>query len=173
MQTYIYFLVFIQLAALASNCYLDFKERKVLLSVLILLFASNILYVTELLSLQDALLNIAGNSVLLLAYVTLIGLYVFLRFGKNELFQKYLGVGDVVFLFSVTPLFALYNFILYQLIGLVFTLIVWLVLQQTQRDWVQSRTIPLAGVLSALLFFLLLYVNYAKAYSVLFTPIIS
>ena len=62
---------------------------------------------------------------------------------KNP-FNKVFGVGDIVYLIAIVPLFSFRNYLLFIVTGMVFALIFHIIMQQFQ----QETTIPLAGYLS-------------------------
>jgi hypothetical protein len=76
---------------------------------------------------------------------TALFLYIAIKRKKFvNLFRADLGVGDVLFLIGVAPLFWMQNFILFFITGMFFTAIFQLLINR----WKPSQTIPLAGYLS-------------------------
>jgi len=74
-------------------------------------------------------------------------------------FSNYFGLGDLLFFLSVTPLFLTYNFILFFICAMVFSIMLQLAFQRKMNE----KTIPLAGF-SALLLLLLLVKDLLLAY---------
>ncbi len=62
-------------------------------------------------------------------------------------FQTYFGMGDFLFYIAVAPLFITYNFILYFILSMLFSIIMFLLLRKKMKE----ETIPLAGFASLLL----------------------
>lgn len=90
------------------------------------------------LSLGFNLLFIAG----MLAFLTI---YIAIRFGNPmDLFKRYFGLGDVLFLLAITPLCGLRPFIILFTAGTIFTLLLFGVGQLIKK----RTTIPYAGYFS-------------------------
>ncbi len=66
-------------------------------------------------------------------------------------FSHYFGLGDLMFFLAVTPLFLPYNYILFFILSMLFSL----ALQQVFKKYMVQNTVPLAGF-SALLLLLLI-----------------
>ena len=82
--------------------------------------------------------------------------------------KRHIGLGDILFLIAVTPLFYVYNYILFFVTGMLLTLVVTLVL----KKYINKQTVPLAGILSAYLLILLVssfFVDHDIFYSQFFT----
>ena len=60
-------------------------------------------------------------------------------------FQKMMGLGDVLFLLGVIPLFSFRNYIIFFVMGMLFSLLLFLVFKSKYQV---DETIPLAGYLS-------------------------
>jgi len=106
-----------------------------------------------------------GYSVLFLS-VNISILFIFLSVKNKKminLFENYLGMGDVVFFLAVIPLFSFRNFILYFIVGMFISMFFHLVFNKFQN----YDTIPLAGYLSIFLVFLLAYTLFSEQYSFL------
>ena len=88
-----------------------------------------------------------------IGFIFLSFLFVFLFFKIKykskikDFFDKYLGVGDVVFYLSISPFFILTNFILIYICTLIFSMILALIFNK-------KTSIPLAGYSSILLLIL-------------------
>lgn len=76
-------------------------------------------------------------------------------------FEGYFGLGDFLFFLAISPLFHLYNFILYFILSLLFSLIIQLLLLK----FMKNKTIPLAGFASLFLILIIckdLFFNFKK-----------
>lgn len=100
----------------------------------------------SLLSWQSVIFNIAffvGQIVLVTAYFSV----------KNRkltnITNELLGIGDVLFILSITCYLSIFNFLFFYIASLVIVLIVWLAWQMVSAN--KSKHIPLAG-LQAILF---------------------
>jgi len=70
-----------------------------------------------------------------------------------------IGLGDVLFFFSVTPLFKFIVFNIYFVTALIFSLIIHFIFQN--KNWYNGKTVPLAGLMSLYtIFFHLLYLKW-------------
>lgn len=91
--------------------------------------------------------NELGKSLLfLMLNFVVLALYFFI---KNRQwinpFQSMMGIGDVLFLLGVIPLFSFKNYILFFIIGMLFSLMLFIFFKHKYRV---DETIPLAGYLS-------------------------
>lgn len=76
-------------------------------------------------------------------------------------FAHYFGLGDLLFFIGVTPLFLTYKYILFFILSMVFSIILYLGFQKTMKE----KTIPLAGFSALLLLMIVLkdlLLNYSK-----------
>lgn len=123
--------------------YQDFKSRQVHVFLLIALFGVTILinYLTKNLNYIE-IVKIAGFIAL-----NIIGLVIYFSIKSRAIINpidKFLGLGDIIYLVSIAPLFTLNKFIIYFIMGLLFSLIVHVLFKKFFND----KTIPLAGYLS-------------------------
>lgn len=102
--------------------------------------------------LQNNIKVIGINTLFFTLTIALLTLYMSLK-NKKFLnpFQNYFGLGDLLFYIAITPLFVLYNYVLFFICSLLFAIVMQFVL----RKWIKKDSVPLAG-LSAL--FLLLVI---------------
>ncbi len=123
-------LLILPIAVLAVS---DFRKREV--SVLWLaVFGSLSAGVAVMLhGITGAAVNMAANLLLLLYLAGGILLYIKLRRG-NRKWREYMGMGDVVFLATATPLFGLRDYLLFLICASTFSLVWWVVSR--------ARTIP-------------------------------
>ena len=119
----------------------DFRSRKIALWSLLLLFALCLpisIYIYG----GSAVVNRIVLNILLLAYLGVgILLYLWVRHRRftNPL-RRYLGVGDLLFVLALTPLFPLKEFLIFLLASMVGGLAWWMV--GSRKD-----SIPLVGIL--------------------------
>ncbi|MFB9097199.1 hypothetical protein ACFFVF_11780 [Flavobacterium jumunjinense] len=66
-------------------------------------------------------------------------------------FQNYFGLGDLLFYIAITPLFVLYNYVLFFITSLLFAIVMQFVL----RKWIKKDAVPLAGLSALLLLFII------------------
>lgn len=129
----------------------DLNYRKIHVVLPVLLFLFSIVLFNRKLELKSTIYiyNI-------LFFVLIIGVLVLYMSVKNKRllnpFKHYFGLGDLLFFLGVTPLFLTYNFVLFFILSMVFSLLLQLMIQKKKED----KTIPLAGY-SALL--LLLFIG--------------
>lgn len=102
--------------------------------------------------LQNNLKVIGVNVLFFTITIALLTLYMSLKTkGFLNPFQNYFGLGDVLFYIAITPLFLLYNYVLFFITSLLFAIVMQFVL----RKWIKKDAVPLAG-LSALLLLLII-----------------
>lgn len=136
----------------------DVKNRSIhiLLPILIFILAIVINYVSETLALENILYN------LLFILINIIGIVIYYSIKKKALvnpIDNTLGMGDVLFFIAVTPLFSFRTFILFFIVGLIFSLIIHgIVYILFQKD----KMIPLAGYLALFLILNLFAKNILK-----------
>lgn len=88
-------------------------------------------------------------------FLTFFILFVYMSSKNKKImnpFQNHFGLGDLLFYIAVSPLFGFRNFILFFILSLLFSLIMFLIF----RGKMIENTIPLAGFASLLLIFFLI-----------------
>lgn len=102
--------------------------------------------------LQNNLKLIGINVLFFCITIALLTLYMSLK-NKGFLnpFQNYFGLGDVLFYIAITPLFLLYNYVLFFITSLLFAIVMQFVL----RKWIKKDSVPLAGLSALLLLFVI------------------
>lgn len=102
--------------------------------------------------LQNNLKLIGVNVLFFCITIALLTLYMSLK-NKGFLnpFQNYFGLGDVLFYIAITPLFLLYNYVLFFITSLLFAIVMQFVL----RKWIKKDSVPLAGLSALLLLFII------------------
>jgi len=99
--------------------------------------------------------------------ITFGGLYLYLSAKNRRLtnpFKKNMGLGDVLFFVAVIPFFSSYNYILFFITGMLFSILGFLVIKLV----VKTDLVPLAGLL-ALYLILLKVGSYISGFDVFFT----
>lgn len=132
--------------------YQDFRFRSVswiLLPVLYLfIFWSVSLNINTLHAFQNSLYN----SLFVMVQLGLVIIYFYLRNRSIRYFTStHMGWGDILFFFAITPMCSLLNYILFLTGGMLLILLYYMSLRIFHKVELQSHTIPLAGILSALL----------------------
>ncbi len=140
----LHLLTFVLIIILLFVCFQDLKKRTIHvgLPILIFLLALFINYRSPELDFMVILYNIV------FVCINIIGLTLILSF-KNRAFvnpiDTSIGLGDLVFFIALTPLFSLRSFILFFILGLLFSLLTHSIFTLFKH----VQTIPLAGYLSA------------------------
>lgn len=85
------------------------------------------------------------NVLFIVGIMAFLGLYISVRFGNaKELFKRYFGLGDLLFLLAITPLCTFREFILLFTAGTLITLVLFGIGQLIKK----RTTIPYAGYFS-------------------------
>jgi hypothetical protein len=98
-------------------------------------------------------LNLMGLNILFLM-LTLVVLTIYMSIKNKEIlnpFKNYFGLGDLLFYLAISPLFFLYNYILFFILSMLFAIAI----QKIFKKSINQNSVPLAG-LSALLLILIL-----------------
>lgn len=125
----------------------DIKSREINVLFPIILFIATTISIPSSFSIK--LYN------MLFFIVTLIILVLYMSLKNKKFinpFQNYFGFGDVLFYLSIAPLFLLYNYIIFFIISLLFSILLQFIFHRNKK----SSTIPLAGYSSLLLIFILI-----------------
>lgn len=150
MIIFIYILVS---AALLGIFYQDLSSRKIHIGLPVLLMGSliGLSYYNgffDVQSMVDILVFIALNMIGVTLYFSL----------KNKKFvnplSSYIGLGDILFLVAIVPLFILKSYMLFFITGMIFSLLLYIIFKKR----LNFESIPLAGYLSAYLG-ILLFIN--------------
>lgn len=114
-------------------------------------------------------------SMLLITYgyvfVCLLGGYLYFVIKNKKLinpFKNLMGIGDVCYFIAVIPFFNLSGFVVYFILGLVFSMILFIGLKKSKREAV--NTIPLAGFL-ALFFIIFKLVDSTGVYNLFYNTL--
>ncbi|HKJ80518.1 MAG TPA: hypothetical protein VJ954_00740 [Ignavibacteriaceae bacterium] len=101
--------------------------------------------------LTECLLNIAFVVTQLLV---LFGYYYSRKNSAKHFINSAIGLGDIAFLFVITLAFSNLYFIAFYLIGLILSLLLWLIIRPFVTE---KETIPLAGLLAAFMILIFLF----------------
>ncbi|GAA3591031.1 general secretion pathway protein [Flavivirga amylovorans] len=129
--------------ALLLVLYFDMKKRMIhiILPILIFCFSMLINYVSTNLKLIDTIYNIG------FLLINILGVILYFSLKTKALINpidRFIGLGDIVFFIAITPLFKLETFIPFFIIGLLFSLLLYVIVLLFKK----MKTIPLAGYLS-------------------------
>jgi hypothetical protein len=140
------------ITVLVTIIYQDFRYREIWWFTPPLLFIGGFAYKWETLNWQHFVFNFLFIGIM----IGLLMIYVRFRFGSNNLFKEYFGLGDVLLLFAITPLFSFPFFIYFFTGGTIISLIGYLVLTLFK----EQKSIPYAGYISFCTIAFLLLVHY-------------
>lgn len=87
---------------------------------------------------------------------TFLGLTLYMSIKHKTIlnpFKHYFGLGDLIFFLSITPMFVLYNYIVFFIISMVFSMVLFLVFKPKLKE----PTVPLAGFSALLLLLVIAY----------------
>ncbi|MBO9702119.1 MAG: hypothetical protein J7604_18060 [Sporocytophaga sp.] len=149
-----FLLIFAILVVLVLIFWQDLRERAVSWYFFPLLFVLVFLYRIKSAGVESLVENIGINSLFLLVQLVMVSLYFSLKNREwVNITKEYLGIGDVLFLFVITPLFTPVLYVMFYLISL-FLIVVVAMLVKVIKNY--QKTIPLAGLQALLLSGLLL-----------------
>ena len=107
---------------------------------------------------------VVSDMLMIMGFITIqlaaIVLYLLLKFRKLlNPFRGYLGTGDLLFWFAIAPLFSFVNFLLFFVVSLLFSAIVFVSFKRlfVPKSTIRAKLIPLAGMQAAFLLLLLLF----------------
>lgn len=133
--------------------YQDLKYREIHVALPIIMFTACIylLILNKYGSSQIVSLVLYNMGFLIATFLILI-LYMSI---KNKAFlnpfKNYFGAGDLLFYLGVTPLFLIHNYLLFFILSMVFSIILFYIFKRVLK----KDTIPLAGYASLLLVFII------------------
>ena len=103
----------------------------------------------------ELLINLSVNVAFLLFQVVIIFLFSWFKYKKRvNIFKSVFGLGDLLFLVMILPLFSPLNFVLFFLGSIVFSLLVYLGIKSLKLY--KSERVPLAGLQSMYLIIVLI-----------------
>jgi len=138
--------------------YEDFSNRMINVYVLLFFFLNNIMYwFINFRNYQNLILNF----LFILFILFVLKFYTFLT--KKPITDDLiygLGIGDILFFISLSPLFSSLDFFVFFETGLIFSLIIYFLLR---KKW-KEKHIPLAGLISLYLIFFFTVINFNLFY---------
>ena len=130
----------------------DFRLRKFFWFFIPALFLTCFLRGSFSIGIEQTLNYILLNSFFFLAQLLLLFMYFAIKNQRlTNVINTSLGIGDILFIIAISPAFSPLSFILFYFIALLAAIIVHLMLHKT--NFVEQ--IPLAGILSICLFFVI------------------
>ena len=149
--------LYLILAALFSIVIVqDFKSKRISVFLLpaILICASGISILSS--GFQKLLETVGYNISFVIIQFVLLFLYLKFRYSlSTKVVDKFIGLGDLLFLVAITPLLSLPEFIVAYLLSLILSIGYFSILSIKRKD---DKEIPLAGVFSIVMLFFLLAV---------------
>jgi hypothetical protein len=137
---------------LIAIIYQDFRYREIWWFMPPLLLIGGFLYKWETLNWEHFLFNFVFISLL----ISFLVVYVRIRFKSNNLFKDYFGLGDVLVLIAITPLFGFPFFIYFFTASTIISLIGYVLMSLFKAQ----KSIPYAGYISLCTIVFLLLVQY-------------
>lgn len=86
--------------------------------------------------------NVSYNLCIVLFLLFGMYLYLIFKYGYKSKLTDYFGIGDILFLFSLTAAFPIREYIYFLIIGFIFSIVCWLLSTN-------NKTIPLVSTLGA------------------------
>lgn len=128
------------LGTLGIIFYQDWKERMVSWILFPTAFLLEIGYFSSLIPLQDLFFHFAVNLIIILSLLMGMIFYLFFRFRRKRFrLWEYFGCGDLLFLLVLAIGFSPFNFVLFTILSLSFSLLLSFFLLH------KNNTVPLAG----------------------------
>ncbi|GAA4272067.1 hypothetical protein U6A24_11210 [Aquimarina gracilis] len=121
--------------------YQDIKYRHIHIALPILVFVVAIYINIERFELYEVLKSIGFIAI---NFAAITAYFSFKTSKLQNPFKDYIGIGDLVFLIAVTPMFSFRNFMLFFISGMIVSLLLYVLFQKQSTN----KTIPLAGYLS-------------------------
>lgn len=140
MEVFIYIMTGLVLLAII---YQDLTYRKIHIALPVVLMLLLIVG-----TYRNGNLNINSMlEILMFLILNMIGIFVYFSFKNKKIvnpFAKYIGLGDILFLIAILPLFILRTYMLFFITGMLFSLLLYLIF----KNRLKFNSIPLAGYLS-------------------------
>ncbi len=141
--------------------YQDLRFQAVSWIFFLLGFLINSVLAVKSLSFPDILLNMVIILLFIFFQLAIIYLFSWVKFKKRiNIFSSVFGLGDLLFLIMILPVFSPLNFILFFIVSLVFTLLVFVALKGF--NLLKIKKVPLAGLQSLFLFLVILFQIFIK-----------
>jgi hypothetical protein len=146
------------LVLLVVSVYQDFRFRAISWIVFPLLACLNFLVTWIGFGIIHAVENTLYSSCFIILQLSLVSAYYSIKHGKFILIiNEFIGLGDILFLFSITPLFPFTLFVLFLILAL--SLILLIYGNKTLFNKNTKIPVPMAGLLAMALFFALLEIS--------------
>ena len=127
----------------------DIKYRHIHIGLPILVFAASVYVYRNSISIWEVL----NTAFFILINFVAITMYFSIKNSKfQNPFKRYIGIGDLLFLIAVIPLFSFRNYVLFFISGMIVSLLLYVVFQNRSSQ----KTIPLAGYLSLYIILLMI-----------------
>lgn len=133
--------LFIALISVIMMIISDLRLRKVSLYALLTFGCSILIHSCFESGFRICINNVMGN-ILLLILMGLIGILWFYAIGSPHKLKKAMGCGDIIFFAATTPLFHLYEYIIFMIASFSISLLWWLIMFFTIK---KRTTIPLVA----------------------------
>lgn len=140
------------IALLATILYQDFRYREIWWFTPPLLLIVGFWYKWNMINWEYFLYNFLFIALL----IGFLIIYVRIRFGSNNLFRDYFGLGDVLVLLAITPLFGFPFFIYFFTVSTIISLIGYILMSLFKAQ----KSIPYAGYISLCTIIFLVLVQY-------------
>ncbi len=151
------------LGILGVSAYQDFRSRAISWIYFPLLFGFSSALGIHDQGLWLMLQNLLYIFLFVILQLILVTIYFSIREGRIiNIVNEYLGIGDILFLLALSPIFTLSHFIVFVVSSLCLTLIVFSILRLSQLK--RKSTIPLAGFLAVILIIFFLTNRIVLAY---------
>ncbi len=145
----LYFLITILLISFGVMVFQDIKYRHIHVVLPILVFVAAMYMNKDIIYIYDGLKSL----LFLIINFAAITIYFSIKNSQPQNpFKTQIGIGDLLFLIAVIPLFSFRNFLLFFITGMVFSLLLYVLFQNKS----QPKTIPLAGYLSLYIMLLMI-----------------
>ncbi|MDF3026952.1 MAG: hypothetical protein K0S23_1259 [Fluviicola sp.] len=140
------------ISLLITILYQDFRYREIWWFTPPLLLISGFWYKWDIINWEYFLYNFLFIGVL----IGFLVIYVRIRFGSTNLFKDYFGLGDVLVLLAITPLFGFPFFIYFFTFSTIVSLIGYVLMSLFKAQ----KSIPYAGYISLCTIIFLVFVHY-------------
>ena len=130
--------------------YQDFRFQAVSWIFFLIGFVFTITLSVKVNSLSDLFFNLSINALFVLFQISIIYLFSWIKYKeRRNIFKSVFGFGDLLFLIMIIPLFSPLNFIVFFIASIIFSLLVYSIINRL-RIYKKQR-VPLAGLQSLFL----------------------
>lgn len=161
-----YLLYLLAVATLLSIAWQDFTQRAVYWLLFPLLFLVVGILSAAKISIEQTGINVLLNSAFIALQMLLATVYFSVKNRKlTNIFSSYLGLGDLLLLFSISAGFSFLNFIAFYISSLLVTILIFIAVVIKKQN--QSYQIPLAGAQALIYLLLLSITTFGKSFNLL------